>query len=469
MPALLLLCLNLLVFSCKDFSEESSPHAYIGGEIVNPTIDYVVFKHQGKTLDTIRLNDKNKFSYKIEDAKQGLYLIEHKPEIQNIYITPGDSLLLRANTLAFDESLHFSGKGSGKNNFLADMFLLDENNAQFLLDFHKYKPEVFQQKADSIKKERLNKLSQVSEKKNFSEDFKELAKEIIKYENFDLKERYTYLVNRYYKEYSRQFPEDFHDYREEIDFNCSSVQCNPGYKRLLENYLINYSLAWCKESGLDNADCYNLTSVDNIISRLKKAGELVTEPTIKERLMEKIAVRGIVATKNRKDIISILQELKAQDLNEEKLDEMRQLGTIQLAYLPGTSLYNAPLITMTGELINLGEVISKPTVVYLWSIYNENYRDEHKLINNYRKKYPEVDFIGINLDLLEEPAWRVAVRQNGYDPSNQFQLATTTINKHFFTYFLDKMLFLNASSEVVVGDIYLTSPEFESQLLEFLN
>ena len=447
----------------------SSPHAYIGGEIVNPTIDYVVFKHQGKTLDTIRLNDRNKFSYKIEDVKQGLYLIEHKPEIQNIYITPGDSLLLRANTLAFDESLHFSGKGSGKNNFLADMFLLDENNAQFLLDFHKYKPEVFQQKADSIKKERLNKLSQVSEKKNFSEDFKELAKEIIKYENFDLKERYTYLVNRYYKEYSRQFPENFHAYREEIDFNCSSVQCNPGYKRLLENYLINYSLAWCKGSGLDNADCYNLTSVDNIISRLKKAGELVTEPTIKERLMEKIAVRGIVAAKSREDIISILQELKAQNLTEDKLDEMRQLGTIQLAYLPGTSLSNAPLINMMGELTNLEEVVSRPTVLYLWSIYNKNYRDEHKLINNYRKKYPEVDFIGINLDLLEEPAWRVAVRQNGYDPNNQFQLATTTINKHFFTYFLDKMLFLNASSEVVVGDIYLTSPEFESQLLEFLN
>ena len=428
-----------------------------------------MIKHKGTILDTVQLNDKNRFSYKIENAKKGLYIIQHKPESQNIYISPGDSLLLRANTLAFDESLHFSGEGSAKNNFMAEMFLQDENNSQLLLNFHEYSPQVFLQKADSIKQERLNSLQKASEKRKFSNDFNALAEDIISYENYDLKERYTYLVNKYYKDYSKQFPANFHDYRKDIDFNSVALQCSPGYKRLLENYLINYSLSWCAGSGLDQSDCYSLTNPENVISRLRKAGELVKAPTIRERLLEKIAVRGIVTSKSREDIISILQELKAQNMEKDDLEEMRQLGTIQLAYLPGTSLLNVPLLNMAGAIVRMEDIINKPTIIFLWSIYNDEHEEEHELVNQYRRKYPEVKFVGINLDLAEEPAWRVAVRQNGYDPKTEFQLATTTIKKEFFSYFLDKMLFLDSSGEVKAGDIYLTSPEFESQLVGLLN
>ncbi len=105
----------------------------------------------------------------------------------------------------------------------------------------------------------------------------------------------------------------------------------------------------------------------------------------------------------------------------------------------------------------------------MWSIYNEGHFEEHRLINEYRKKYPEVDFVGINLDLAEEPAWRVAVRQSGYDPNQEYQMGATRIKPEFFRYFLDKMLLVNASGEVEAGDIYLSSPEFESRILAFLN
>lgn len=349
------------------------------------------------------------------------------------------------------------------------MFLQDENNSQFLLAFHNYAPETFLKKADSIKQVRLQSLEKTSQKRNFSADFVALAREVIKYENHDLKERYTYLVNKYYKKYSKQFPENFHDYREDIDFNSVALQCSPAYKRLLENYLINHSLSWCAGSGLDEADCYSLTNPENVRTRLRKAGELVQLPSLRKYLMEKIAVRGIVMAKNREDIISILEELEAQNLPEEVLDDMKQLGTIQLAYLPGTSLANAPLLNMAGELVRMEDVVDRPTVIFLWSVYDENHVEEHRLIQQYRKKYPEVDFVGINLDMKEEPAWRVAVRQNSYNPETEFQLATTSIKPEFFNYFMDKMLFLGASSEVAMGDIYLNSPEFESRIVEFLN
>lgn len=469
MSALLLLCLQLLAISCGNSGLELKDYAYLGGEIVNPTTDHVVIKRNGKLVDTINLDKNNRFSYKIDKAEKGLYIIQHKPEVQNIYISPGDSLLLRVNTLAFDESLHFSGRGNERNNFMSEMFLQDENNSQLLLSFHRYTPDVFLKKADSIKQERMANLERASQKKKFSPEFHELARDIIFYENSDLKERYTYLVNKYYKEYSRLFPANFHDYRNQIDFNFIALQCSPGYKRLLENYLINHSLAWCSTSQLDQADCYSLTNVENVKARLRKAGELVTEPTIREFLLEKIAVRGIVMAKSRKDIIAILQELKAQNLSEGKLEEMRQLGSIQLAYLPGTSLSGISLVNMAGELKTMEEIVERPTVIFLWSVYNEGHQEEHELINQYRKKYPEVDFIGVNLDLSEEPAWRVAVRQHRYNPATEYQLSTSRVKKEFLSYFLDKMLFLNSSGEVVFGDIYIKSPEFENRIVEVLS
>ena len=469
MPALLFLCLFHIFLSCGSDPDDQPTYAYISGQIINPTTDHVLIKHKGVVLDTLSLDSQNRFNYKIDSAATGLYVIQHKPENQNIYISPGDSLLLRVNTLAFDESLHFSGKGNEINNFLTEMFLQDEKTSQLLLSFHEFAPGVFLQKADSIKQRRLTDLEAASKKRKFPDDFNDLAREIIAYENHDLKERYSYLINKYYREYSDDFPTGFHDYRKNIDFNFAALQCTPVYKRLLENYLINYSLSWCAKSELDEADCYDLANSENVKTRLKKVGELVNLPVLKKYLLDKIAIRGIVTSKNREEINAILQELETQNLAEEDLNDMKQLGIVQSAYLPGTSLSNVPFLNMAGKIIKMEDLINKPTVFFLWSVYDSTQQEEHKLIKQYRMKYPEINFVGINLDMGEEPAWRVAVKRNNYDTTREVQLATSSIKKDFFTYFLDKILLVNASGEVVWGDIYLTSPEFESALLSFLN
>ncbi|NJX17072.1 hypothetical protein HC176_16485, partial [Tamlana crocina] len=150
---------------------------------LNPTSDQIIIQRNGRILDTILLNDKNRFSYKIDSVEKGLYIIEHRPETQNVYISPGDSLLLRVNTLAFDESLHFSGKGFAKNNLMAEMFLQDESTGRLLLNFYKYTPQRFGEIADSIRSERERLLEKSNEKQKFSEEFINLSKDIIAYEN----------------------------------------------------------------------------------------------------------------------------------------------------------------------------------------------------------------------------------------------------------------------------------------------
>ncbi len=371
--------------------------------------------------------------------------------------------------MAFDESLHFSGKGAARNNFMAEMYLLDENNAEILLQYYKSNPAIFQKKTDSISKERVSSLEKMSVKHKFSKEFIELAKNIIDYERYDLLERYTYLINRYFKEYSKSFPKGFHNYRKEVKFNEASLQCSPSYRRFIDNYLINRSFKWCAKQSFDENDCYSLTDHENIKSRISMAGDLIQLPGLRRHFLSKLGSLGIIMAKNRDEILEIISLLEENGYPEEGINDMKQLGTIQSAYLPGTTIQNVQLINNEGNSIPFKNIIDKPTIVFLWSIYNDRHISDHELIREYRKKYPEINFIGINLDVGEVSSWRMAVQKYGYKKENEFQLGPTGIDRKFFEYYLKKLLFLDSSGKVIIGDAFINSPEFESRILEFLN
>ena len=115
---------TLMLFSCKkDNKEVAANYAYFGGEIINPYNNYIVLSKGDVVIDTIQLNAKNRFLYKIENLDPGLYTYHHGGEIQMVLLEPQDSLLLRLNTLEFDESLVYSGFGDKKNNYLIEEFL----------------------------------------------------------------------------------------------------------------------------------------------------------------------------------------------------------------------------------------------------------------------------------------------------------------------------------------------------------
>ena len=51
--------------------------AWIGGQIVNPKHDYVIISHNRNTIDTVYLDERNSFTYKIAPVDPGLYFFRH--------------------------------------------------------------------------------------------------------------------------------------------------------------------------------------------------------------------------------------------------------------------------------------------------------------------------------------------------------------------------------------------------------
>lgn len=466
---------GIFITSCNDSSAEVSPDAYIGGEIVNAISDYIVIHKGLEPLDTIYLDENNRFSHRIENVDPGLYTLQHGGENQAIYLAPSDSLLFRVNTYDFDESIHFSGRGARKNNFMVNMFLLNEANTDLVLSYYKVPPEEFARKTDSIRKVRLAGLKELDKEYNFPDGFNEIAKKNINYEFYDLRERYTFLLNKYFKEYAEKLTPAFHSYRNDINFNDESLQSSPSYNRLIENYIINRVIAQCvKETGGERA-CYDLNNIENLKRRIALIDSLTNNQKLKTNFFSKWGAQAMTIGSSREKLVSILRFLQENGLGEEELLELRILGSIQLAFLPGIILDEIPLITTSRDTVDIQEVITKPSIVFIWSVdAPARHQREHEKIVEYRKKYPEVDFIGINIDIGETEKWIETVQEQGYPVNREFQLGPIemgdiVIDKSQFKYYLNKLLFLNPEGEVIIGDAYLYAPEFESRILELLN
>src|SRR5690554_8152381 len=105
-----LLFLMLTFVSCKkDAKQNEGDIAYLGGEIINPSNNYVVLLKGNSVIDTLPLDTKNRFLYKVKELIPGLYTFSHGGEIQMVLLEPLDSIMFRLNTMEFDESLVFTG------------------------------------------------------------------------------------------------------------------------------------------------------------------------------------------------------------------------------------------------------------------------------------------------------------------------------------------------------------------------
>lgn len=457
---------SILFYSCGDFDKNSNS-VFIGGHIVNPHSELLIVFKGDKPLDTIELDQNNRFTYYIEDIEAGDYKINHHNENQTLYLHPGDSIQMYANTMEFDESLYFSGMGAQKNNLLIDLYLLNEQNSGILLSSRDISPQEFKSMADSIYQERVNLLEIEKVKHQFSEDFVRYAQGVIKYENFDLRERYLYLITRYYPQQVELLTDNFLAYREMADFNNQVLQTNPTYLRFIGNYLLNESLRLNPPAP---GESHNIYSLQNIQQRIDLIDSLSHLDPIRDQMFSDLGTFGMVMGTSREDMVGILTQLIRKGYGREERNVLRQLGYIQLAFLPGVSIGIVPAIAPSGEKLGFDEVISKKTVLFLWSSYAlEHSRKVHSLMDQYKQEFPELDFIGVNIDVGQTHRWRETLKEESFGPESEYQLGRVgeVEEIHLLRNYLTKSIFLDSDGIVVIGDADYNSQDFENRLEEF--
>ncbi len=219
MKRLLALCIAVICFACKE--EPKVDYALFSGKIENQKEEKVAILKGRETVKEIKLNEDGTFADTLK-IKSGYYSLSHGRESSAFYINPGNNLNVTLDTKEFDETLKYSGKGSGNSNYLAAKFLENENSDFDLAKVFAMEEADFLSKIDEVK---TTKKEFLTNAKDLSEDFRAIEEKNIQFDYLlNLKDYPSYHTHYAKKEAfkpSENFlkPLESLDYNNEADYN----------------------------------------------------------------------------------------------------------------------------------------------------------------------------------------------------------------------------------------------------------
>jgi hypothetical protein len=454
----------LTFLSCSSEKTEKEKGAWFGGEIINPHSNYIVLTRNEKLIDSIPLDNNNRFLYYIENVEKGIYNFLHH-EYQMVYIEPGDSLMLRLNTIDFDESLAFSGKGSERNNFLINMFIYNEEESQRMRPFYQLPVEAFLSKLDSMRNLRLENLNRFVKRVKPCDEFFNVAKANINYDYFDKREIYPYAHLGRNNVANVYLPDGYYDFRNNIDYNSEALQSYYTYYRFLLRHFDFITFETYRD--VSHYDSGSLTHISN---KLNAIDSLVNLEDLKNSLLKTSLRRYIINCKVAEDEKKALQLYFSLSTNETHKKEMKSISEASLKLMPGNQLPNLTIVDYNDNKQALSSVINKPTVIYFWSVNSVNhFRNVHSKVDELKLKYPEFDFIAFNTNSDPE-AWKRIINRHGYNKNFEFRFDEPEIAiDHLVINSINKTMIVNLDGKIIDNHTNLFSVTFEEQLLGILN
>lgn len=297
-----ILLILLLFFSCK-----SDNTTVFSGKILNNTSDSIsIYKDNNMIYESV-VDVDGLFNITIDTITSGLYTFYHEPEFQYIIIDENDNLQIRLNTLDFDESLVYTGKGSSKNNFLMDVFLRSENdeleiNSKLDLAF-----DTFKNLVDSLYNKQMNSFKLFKENNILSNSSKEIINTAILYPY--ISKFHSYIIRNNIEE---EIQKDlFINYQNEISYDLDALAYFKPYIDFL--YLHIYNNVKIKKE-YEN-------SLDFNIQRLSYTDKIIKSKLVKSRVLRFHAFGFILQrqddVKNKTFLKAFFEISKDKKVNEE--------------------------------------------------------------------------------------------------------------------------------------------------------
>ncbi len=441
-----LLYLFVLVLAACNNAEKKSPNVSFAGEIVNPTNDYVVLFKGDVVIDSAKLDQENRFAFKLDTISDGLYHFNHAPEFQYVYLEKGDSLMIRLNTAggSFDESLVFSGRGEEINNFLLDLFLVNEDEERLI--YSKYfgmEPDDFSKRIDSLRREKLEQLAALESDVKISGKAEEIAQASIDYTYYDYMERYPFEhKNRLRDTEIHGLPSNFYAYRRSVDFNNSNFTYLRPYYDFMKSHFDNLTYADCaKDCALGSESIKNELHYNR--HKLKLIDSLVIDKELKDNLLRNVAFKYLLKVhdkeENNKTFIDEFHRLSG---NNKHIKEINALYEAIRNIQPNKEIPNFYVSTVTGDTVSLQSIAKKDkTVFYFWSGSDKNHFEKMaKRVALLSQAKPEYSFVGINI-MTDEATWKTLVANRGLDVHRQFRARNfEELTKTLIVYPLNKCI-----------------------------
>lgn len=446
-----LLYLFLFLLAGCGEEEKSSSNVFFAGEIINPTSEYVILFKNDIVIDSAKLDDSNRFVFELDSVTEGLHHFNHEPELQYVYLEKGDSIMVRLNTLYFDESLVFSGKGEEVNNFLLELFLAHEEEASKVKSFYLLSPNEFVAKIDSLKQLRLSMLVNLKNEGSLSEKEEKVAMASVTYSYDIYKEEYPFRHKKFTGEkVIGKLPKDFYDYRRKLTFNDKDLTYLRPYYKFMINHVGNLSYTTCSHKcAIKNDVIRNQLHFNR--HKLNLIDSIVEEKELKDNLFRYVAFNYLLevhdSEKNNEAFIEDFHKLSNNNRHSEEIDALYEgIKNIQ----PNKKVPDVIVSDINGNKVSLNQIAkNNKTVFYFWSgtqrLHFENIK---KRIAKLSLEKPKYSYVGINIK-TEESKWKSLLENSGLDSEKQFRASNfEELRKALIVYPLNQCIIVE--DEIIV-------------------
>ena len=448
-----LFCICATLASCN--SNKENPNTFFGGKIINPKTKFVVLYSNDKVIDTLLLNDRNKFLGTYDNLNEGLYYFQHGNENQYIYLEPKDSLMLRLNTWDFDESLVFAGKGAERNNILIDIFLETESERKAFYQLNKLQSKAYKSKLDSIVAFKLHTYNDYIEKHpKETESYFKILKTALIYPIYSRVERYP--INHVYISRKDSFPKietSFYEYRSHLNYNSNSLMYYAPYAGYMTSYLYNVTYAMghqpMKEEFSSDFTLDLLKTIDTNISSKNSKNALLKRTVIDHfyrksscNLDQKVFNAFFTLSSNKKDKV-LVKNLVEDNRVVRKGDEIKGFK----------------ISDFTNQPINIEDfTINKNSVLLFWGKKYISKSFISSRVPYLQRKYPLLNFAVVEIDGDNTN------RIKNIDIKNQYFINSKTLKNNFLSSKMHRTILVNKNGIVENGYAAISSGNIHKQL-----
>ena len=407
---LLLIVFSLSLASCGN---SDNYEAYFGGEVTSPQCRYILFCRNNKVIDTLPLDEKNRFFVKFDSLTPGLYSFKNEPDFQYVYFDKNDSIMVNINAKYFDESLVFSGRGNEKNNFMMELFLMNEKDRTKSARIYDDNLNDFMHTIDSINNERISYYNTEKQRIGWNEDFDFYAKLRVDLNYYTKREYYPYIHKRHTSEDVRdRMPDDFYNFRKDIALD------DPR----LTNYspFMRYVTAMINNIAQDKyQDTAGRDSLEINIIKLNVADSVFTNQSVKNQVLNTLAFNYLLEDQNMMNNQEFLKRYDELCTDDSDNNEIMRIGKAVRNLKTGNKLPEITLVDSYDNHVDINNSIDKKTVIFFWSSCSNN-RTElvHNKVNALQQQHPDVNFIAVNID--EDSEWKKLIKE--YDFKGTCQL-----------------------------------------------
>ncbi len=449
-----------LIFGCKESPQRSDSFTYFGGHIVNPKEDYVYLLEKDVLIDSAKLDEHHNFMMKFESIEEGLYNFKHAPEYQYVYIKPLDSILIRINTLEFDESLVYTGIGADLNNFLIEMYLFHEDEEPLMRRLFKLPPEEFVTALDSLTSMKREELGDLVKETRLSSNELKMAEASIDFPYYHHKEMYPYLHRNYLgKDHFDPLPTNFYSYRSAIDYNNDLLAHFRPYLYFLLTNVSNLSY--------NSEDLKYENSLEFNLNRVRMIDSLIQHEELKNDMLRFVSYEFLLRNQNMAENEAYLKEYFATSSSNKHDVEIDQLYHNIRNLQRGNAFPAVSIFTQQSEYAKLEEVENskKARVYYFWSMDQKKHqRTILKKAYKLQKKYPNVEFVGININENHD-RWLSACEKMNLPMKGQYRLASfKDMSEKLVISSLNKVIIVDKNNNIVDGFANINDLEDNKEL-----